>query len=240
MSKGGHIYRIRKITPARRRRMFIDGYIFSGVRAGISQAQMARQIEGIAGGDPEALKTVPPKALEGVVFPQNFTYSREAVRKRVHEILKGVDKRELSEWRKVVNERCEESWMSLYPSIIRGDTDAINSGMRLIATQGRALGFWVDRAEVTQKLEVPGESALTREHKPPHALRAHLQRARNARIQTGPRQWARLRFFRHVSLLLSCTRGTRHAGPAVALVSNLAPMPKNPHAHKAFLAAADS
>jgi hypothetical protein len=85
---------------------------------------------------------VPPKALEGVVFPRNFTYSREAVRKRVHEILKGVDKHELREWRKVVNERCEESWMSLYPSIIKGDTDAINSGMRVIATQGRALGFW--------------------------------------------------------------------------------------------------
>jgi len=156
----------RMLTPASIRARWIEGEAFRLLRLGFSYRQIAGIITALGAGDlrPEVAGTEVPA---DVTFPEGYCISYVAVYKLVKRALEAYPTSEIREYRKLWAARLEETWSLLYPAMRKGNTRAIEVGMKVAQRAAKLTGL-----DLPAKAEVPEEP----EGIPLKALRALMAR----------------------------------------------------------------
>ena len=98
---------------------------------------------------------VPTVSLpDGVNFPSAYKISKVACAKAYKRRMEREPSFEAREHRRLDTDRCEELFFSLQPGIKRGNTKAIEAGVRVLTLKAKIIGY-----EAPTKIELLGNSA---------------------------------------------------------------------------------
>lgn len=106
-------------------------------KLGMSDADIANQIVRIATGQAIPLEPLPPD----VTFPEDFTYSRQAVAKAVSRALSRIPNFQADEFLKLTIERLEGAVLLSQVALQRREPGAVQELVSVVSTQARLLGI---------------------------------------------------------------------------------------------------
>jgi len=106
-------------------------------RLGISYQAIANHIVDVAQGRQKAMVPIP----EGVLFPENYRISMQAVHRAFRRAITRVPNAEATELRKLDNERLDEMLLSLAPGIRQGDPRSVEVGVRVLVHKAELNGY---------------------------------------------------------------------------------------------------
>jgi hypothetical protein len=106
-------------------------------KLGMSDADIANQIVRIAKGEATPLEPLPPD----VTFPENFTYSRQAVAKAVSRALPRIPNFEAGDFLKLTIERLEGAVLQSQVALQRREPGAVQYLVYVVSTQAKLLGM---------------------------------------------------------------------------------------------------
>jgi hypothetical protein len=130
------------------RARWIESEVLRLKTMGLSFEEMAGQITRVGRGKAPALVPIP----EGVTFPEGYSITRQACHKAFRKALARQPALELEELRKLDNARSEEMFLNLQPGIRKGDTRAMEVGVKVLDHEARINGY-----AAAQKHELTGK-----------------------------------------------------------------------------------
>jgi hypothetical protein len=111
-------------------------------RLGMSYQTIAEHLMGVARGQRQAVVPVPAEGQ----FPDEYRISMQAVHLAFKRALVRLPNAEAAELRKLDSERLEEMFLALQAEIRKGDSKAIDAGVRVLAHKARLNGYEAPRS----------------------------------------------------------------------------------------------
>jgi hypothetical protein len=134
------------------RARWIEAETISLKRIGLSFDAIADQITRIGRRQAQATIAVP----DGVIFPRDFQISKQACHKAFKKAIGREPALVAEEFRKLDSARCEDMFMNLQPSIRKGNTRAIEAGVKVLRHSAQINGYAApQRHELTGKDGTP-------------------------------------------------------------------------------------
>jgi len=138
-----------KITsPETLRSRWVESEVLRLKTMGLSFEETAEQIVRVGRGNASAIVTIP----QGVIFPDNYSISRQGCHKAFRKAIARQPALELEELRKLDNARSEEMFLNLQPGIRKGNLRAIEVGLKILDHAAKINGHAApQRHELTGK-----------------------------------------------------------------------------------------
>jgi len=127
------------------RSRWLEGEVLRLKRLGFSYDAIAQQITEVGRGQQAPLTPLP----EDVSFPPDYKITAMGCHKALTRALKRVPTLEANEMRRLDTDRCEDMFLSLAPSIRRGDPQAVRAAVQVLALKAAINGYKSSEMEVT-------------------------------------------------------------------------------------------
>jgi hypothetical protein len=118
-------------------------------RLGMSYPNIADHLIAVARGQRQSFVPLPAPAH----FPADYHISAQAVHLALKRALVRLPNAEAAELRKLDSERCEDMFLALQPAIRKGDSKAVDAGVRVLAHKARLNGY-----EAARSIELGGKA----------------------------------------------------------------------------------
>jgi hypothetical protein len=133
-----------KLTDNTLRARWLEGEVLRMKRLGFSYEAIAQQITKVGRGEEAPLTPLP----EGVGFPPDYKITPMGCHKALSRALKRAPRLEIEELRQIDTERCEDMYLSLSPSIRKGDPQAVRAGVQVLSLKAAINNYKTAEAEL--------------------------------------------------------------------------------------------
>lgn len=144
-----------KLTDNTLRARWLEGEVLRMKRLGFSYEAIAQQITKVGRGEEAPLTPLP----ESIRFPPDYTITSMGCHKALRRALKRAPRLDVEELRQIDTERCEDMYLSLSPSIRKGDPQAVRAGVQVLSLKAAINNYKSADAELKVS-PGPGWSSL--------------------------------------------------------------------------------